>query len=222
MQGDSEIEEHSLEQVEKHSPSVEQSESIQSVGTICQDTNHFEERTAVDNTKTSQGLTIKSYRYQGSHPIYNVLTDLTFGITTRSGLKNLYAFQEFVSMVGPKKVKEALLDEDWIQAKQEELNQFERSKMASPSHSLFHRLGIFESKKYKKANISKKFDKMDANWGWTITRSIAENYKSKINIILVDWKNLKKVLGRSIKMIVRCQDKVWLELGEFLGEEIGS
>ncbi|WMV38147.1 hypothetical protein MTR67_031532 [Solanum verrucosum] len=82
-----------------------------------------------DNTETSQGLTIKSYKYQGSHPIDDVLTDLTFGITTRSGLKNLCAFQAFVSIVEPKKVKEALLDEDWILAMQEELNQFERSKV---------------------------------------------------------------------------------------------
>ncbi|WMV09939.1 hypothetical protein MTR67_003324 [Solanum verrucosum] len=127
-EGDNEIEEHRQEQGKQPDPSGEQSENTQIGGTISQDTGHIDDQNTVDTTEISSGLNVKSYKYQGLHPIDNVLTDLTSGITTRSGLKNLCAFQAFVSMVEPKKVNEALLDEDWIQAMQEELNQFKRSK----------------------------------------------------------------------------------------------
>lgn len=72
---------------------------------------------------------VKSYKYQDSHPLENVLTNLTSGITTRPGMKNLCAFQAFLSIMEPKKVEKALEDEDWILATQEELNQFERCKV---------------------------------------------------------------------------------------------
>ncbi|XP_047260495.1 uncharacterized mitochondrial protein AtMg00820-like, partial [Capsicum annuum] len=39
------------------------------------------------------------------------------------------AFKAFLSKIEPKKVTEALLDVDWIIAMQDELNQFERSKV---------------------------------------------------------------------------------------------
>ena len=42
---------------------------------------------------------------------------------------NTISFYGFVSTIEPKSVKEALLDADWISAMQEELNQFERSKV---------------------------------------------------------------------------------------------
>ena len=73
--------------------------------------------------------TLKEYKYQGSHPLENLLTDLSSGITTRSGMKNHYAHSVFLSMVEPKKISEALQDADWIIAVEEELHQFERSKV---------------------------------------------------------------------------------------------
>ena len=72
---------------------------------------------------------LKEYKYQGSHPLENLLTDLSSGITTRSGMKNHYAHSAFLSMVEPKKISEALQDADWIIAMEEELHQFERSKV---------------------------------------------------------------------------------------------
>lgn len=55
------------------------------------------------DTSSSQGLIPKSYKYQVSNPINNFLTDLTFGITTRLGLKNLCDFKAFLSMIKLKK-----------------------------------------------------------------------------------------------------------------------
>ena len=72
---------------------------------------------------------LKEYKYQGSHPLENLLTDLSSGITTRSRMKNHYAHSAFLSMVEPKKISEALQDVDWIIAMEEELHQFEMSKV---------------------------------------------------------------------------------------------
>ncbi|KAF3654906.1 hypothetical protein FXO37_16246 [Capsicum annuum] len=50
-------------------------------------------------------------------------------IINRSRLRSMCAFKAFLSEIEPKKVTEALLDVDWIFAMQDELNQFERSKV---------------------------------------------------------------------------------------------
>lgn len=80
---------------------------------------------------SSHGLILKSYKYQESHPINNILTNLTFRITTRLRLQNLCAFKAFLLIIKPKKVNEELLDIDWIIAMQKELHQFERRKVVT-------------------------------------------------------------------------------------------
>ncbi|XP_075475642.1 putative mitochondrial protein AtMg00820 [Primulina tabacum] len=42
---------------------------------------------------------------------------------------NEFMHDAFVSQIEPKKIDDALLDTNWIEAMQEELNQFERSKV---------------------------------------------------------------------------------------------
>ncbi|XP_070034929.1 uncharacterized protein [Nicotiana tomentosiformis] len=49
---------------------------------------------------------------QSSHPIENIITDPTSGIKTRSSLKNLCAFDAFLSLIEHKNVVEALQDAD--------------------------------------------------------------------------------------------------------------
>ena len=39
------------------------------------------------------------------------------------------AFSAYVSLIEPKNIKEAMLDSDWISVMQEELNQFERTRV---------------------------------------------------------------------------------------------
>ena len=51
------------------------------------------------------------------------------GIHTGSKIRNLVAFSAFIPSIEPKNVKEALGDADWINSMQEELHQFERSKV---------------------------------------------------------------------------------------------
>ena len=70
-----------------------------------------------------------SWKHQSSHPLQNILTPLNSSISTRSKLQSMCAFSAYVSIIEPKNIKEALPDSDWISAMQEELNQFERSRV---------------------------------------------------------------------------------------------
>ncbi|KAL8087683.1 hypothetical protein AgCh_037723 [Apium graveolens] len=71
----------------------------------------------------------KSSRTVKNHPPDNLLTDLDQGISTRSRLHNLCAFCAFVVEFEPKNAQEAVADEHWSVAMQEELNQFERCEV---------------------------------------------------------------------------------------------
>ena len=58
------------------------------------------------------------------HPPSQIIGNMNDGITTRSATPNECLYVNFLSMVEPPNVAAALLDEDWIKAMQEELNQF--------------------------------------------------------------------------------------------------
>ncbi|XP_019185052.1 PREDICTED: uncharacterized protein LOC109180022 [Ipomoea nil] len=74
-------------------------------------------------------------RIQKAHPIQNVIGDPSFGVKTRGKPKRDYlqlaGYSCYTSQIEPKNVKEALTDEHWIKAMQEELGQFERNKVWS-------------------------------------------------------------------------------------------
>ncbi|WJX25548.1 hypothetical protein P8452_14576 [Trifolium repens] len=74
---------------------------------------------------TSKG---PSVRVQKNHPLELVIGNPEQGITTRR-TNDVVANSCFVSLFQPKIVKEALTDEAWIEAMQEELNQFERNEV---------------------------------------------------------------------------------------------
>ncbi|XP_070031955.1 uncharacterized protein [Nicotiana tomentosiformis] len=81
----------------------------------------------IEETSRVNHLVVKPYKYQSSHPIKNIITDLTSGIKTRSSFKNICAFDAFLTLIEPKNVAKALQDTDWVNAMQDELNKFERS-----------------------------------------------------------------------------------------------
>jgi len=71
----------------------------------------------------------KPWKHQKSHPTELIISDIHKGTQTRSQLRNFCAFQAFLSTMEPKNHEEALKDADWINAMQEELNEFERNKV---------------------------------------------------------------------------------------------
>lgn len=46
--------------------------------------------------------------------MYNILSDISNGIQSRSFVKNFCAFSAFLSMIEQKNVKEAQKDPDWV------------------------------------------------------------------------------------------------------------
>ena len=71
----------------------------------------------------------KPWKHLKSHPIDLIISDIAKGTQTRSQLRNFCAFNAFLSLMEPRNHTEALEDADWIQAMQDELNQFERNKV---------------------------------------------------------------------------------------------
>jgi hypothetical protein len=69
-----------------------------------------------------------SVRVQKNHPLDLVIGNPDQGITTKRS-NEVISNSCFVSLIEPKNVKEALTDECWIEAMQEELNQFKRSEV---------------------------------------------------------------------------------------------
>jgi hypothetical protein len=81
------------------------------------------EDTGTDQMSTTKG---PSTRIQKNHPQDLIIGNPDEGVTTRRTVDVIVNFY-FVSKIEPKNVKEALEDEFWIEAMQEELNQFKRS-----------------------------------------------------------------------------------------------
>ena len=70
-----------------------------------------------------------SSRVKLNHPADLILGNLDESMVTRRRYTNLIHFVCFVSLIEPKNVKEALGDEAWILAMQEELDQFTRNNV---------------------------------------------------------------------------------------------
>ena len=86
------------------------------------------EDSQIDEIKTNDDLP-REWRASRYHPLDNIVGDISKGVTTRHSLKDICNNMAFVSMIEPKNLKEALIDEHWIIAMQEELNQFERNNV---------------------------------------------------------------------------------------------
>lgn len=63
-----------------------------------------------------------------NHPKGQVISGFYNELTTHSSLRNACANLAFISLIEPKCFKEAEKDEHWINATQEELNQFRRNE----------------------------------------------------------------------------------------------
>jgi hypothetical protein len=80
-----------------------------------------------DTTSTSA---VPQVKWTREHPIDLVVGDIQEGVQTRSkSTSNTCLYVNFLSLMEPKKIGEALDDPCWVKAMQEELTQFERQKV---------------------------------------------------------------------------------------------
>ena len=77
--------------------------------------------------ESSQDLP-KDWKFVINHPQDQIIGNPSSGVRTRSSLRNICNNLAFISQIEPKNINDALVDENWMIAMQEELNQFERSE----------------------------------------------------------------------------------------------
>ena len=87
-----------------------------------------------------------------------IIGDPNQEVNIRSSYRNIYEYVAFFSQLEPKNVKEALNDDHWIIAMQEELNQFERSKVWNlvprpNDHSIIDTKWVLKNKMDEHSNI---------------------------------------------------------------------
>nr|KYP35463.1 Copia protein [Cajanus cajan] len=86
---------------------------------------------SIETTKKSSQQFPKEWKTSKDLSIENIIGNIGKGVSTRRSIKNICNTMAFVSQVEPKTIDEALHDENWLMAMQEELNQFERMKFLS-------------------------------------------------------------------------------------------
>jgi len=82
-----------------------------------------------DEIKTNEENLPDEWKTVKDHPIENILGEISKGVITRSKISNFCYHYAFVSQIEPKNAKDAILDEHWFLAMQEELNQFQRNEV---------------------------------------------------------------------------------------------
>ena len=82
----------------------------------------------IKNEEASTSLP-KDWARIKNHPIEQVIGEIGEGVKTRQALNEFQSNFAYISIVEPKNTKEALEDESWVQAMQEELNQFKRNNV---------------------------------------------------------------------------------------------
>ena len=78
--------------------------------------------------ESSQDLS-KDWKFVINLPQDQIIGNPFSGVRTRSSLGNIYNNLVFISQIELKNIKDALVNENWMIAMQEELNQFERSEV---------------------------------------------------------------------------------------------
>ena len=86
--------------------------------------------------ESSQDLP-KDWKFVINHPQDQIIGNLSSRVRTRSSLRNICNNLAFISQIEPKNIKYAIVDENWMIAMQEELNQFERSEVWGTSTKTF-------------------------------------------------------------------------------------
>ncbi|KAI3718388.1 hypothetical protein L6452_19257 [Arctium lappa] len=85
--------------------------------------------TVISEAQTPPQIFAPISRWTKDHPIDQIIGSSSEGVKTRSATINECFYVNFLSIIEPKKVKEALEDPHWIFAMQDELQEFVRNKV---------------------------------------------------------------------------------------------
>ena len=85
------------------------------------------------------------------HLLNTIIGDISRGVQIRSRLALFYEHFSFISSIKPKKIDEALLDVDWVNAMHEELNNFTRNQVwelvkRSKNHNVIGTKWVYRNK----------------------------------------------------------------------------
>jgi nicotinamide mononucleotide adenylyltransferase len=88
------------------------------------------------------------------HPLDTIISNISRYVQIRSRLALFYEHFLFVSSIEPKKIEEALMDVDWVNAMHEELNNFTRNQVWElverlKNHSVIGTKWVFRNKQYQ-------------------------------------------------------------------------
>ena len=83
----------------------------------------------IEGTHEVESELPRAWKYTQDHPMEQILGDPSRGITTRSRMLSECGNVAFLSQLEPKKISDALLDEFWVLAMHEELNNFQRNNV---------------------------------------------------------------------------------------------
>jgi hypothetical protein len=82
-----------------------------------------------DQDSASNVLTLQPTNITRDRPLYTIIRDIFRGVQTRSKLALFCEHFSFVSFIELKKIEEALIDVDWVNAMHKELNNFTRNQL---------------------------------------------------------------------------------------------
>ncbi|GAU40502.1 hypothetical protein TSUD_189840 [Trifolium subterraneum] len=100
-----------------------------------------------DENPASQGPP-KTWRIVGYHSPDQIIGNTEYGVRTRKALQDVETNLGLISQIEPRSINEVIIDESWIEAMKEELQQFEKNEVWNLM-SMMGELGFFLSLQIK-------------------------------------------------------------------------
>ena len=80
----------------------------------------------LEQGESGQGL-LREWKFVTNHLQDQIISNSSIEVKTGSSFRNIYNNLAFISQIEPKNLNDAIVDENWVIAMQEKLNQLERN-----------------------------------------------------------------------------------------------
>ncbi|WP_274923145.1 hypothetical protein, partial [Streptomyces clavifer] len=108
-------------------------DDVNQVGRILQDDDEAEigneQPISKDTNDIIPSKAVVPTKLMKNHTLDNIIGDISSGVMTQKYVQNLCAHYSFVSQIEPKNFSEAESKSEWMEAMQEELNQFKKNNV---------------------------------------------------------------------------------------------